>query len=37
VKELAYFESVLHGDYLAGEFSAADLCLYPLLALLGRI
>lgn len=37
LKELAYIESVLHGDYLAGEFSAADLCLYPLLALLVRI
>ena len=33
VKELALWESLMHGDYLAGELSAADFTLYPLLAL----
>jgi glutathione S-transferase len=32
-KELALWESLMRGDYLAGELSAADFTLYPLLAL----
>lgn len=32
-KELAYFEDALNGDFLAGDLSAADFSLYPLLAL----
>ncbi|MBI3545361.1 MAG: glutathione S-transferase family protein [Gammaproteobacteria bacterium] len=31
--ELAYFERILGGDFLAGAVSAADFSLYPLLAL----
>jgi glutathione S-transferase len=34
--EVAFFENVLVGDYLAGELSAADLSLYPLCAILAR-
>lgn len=37
VKEFVYFETVLRGNYLADGLSAADISLYPLLALLGRI
>ena len=32
-KELGNFEAYLSGDYLAGELSAADITLYPLIAL----
>jgi glutathione S-transferase len=32
-KELALWESLMRGDFLAGELSAADFTLYPLLAL----
>ena len=32
-KELALWESLMRGDYLAGALSAADFTLYPLLAL----
>lgn len=32
-KELALWESLMRGDHLAGELSAADFTLYPLLAL----
>ena len=32
-KELARWETLMHGDYLAGELSAADFTLYPILAL----
>ena len=32
-KELALWESLMRGDYLAGELSAADFTLYPLVAL----
>lgn len=36
-KELEYFEETLQHQYLAGEFTAADIALYPLLALLQRL
>ena len=36
-RELAYFESALHGDYFAGSLSVADFTLYPLLALIQRL
>lgn len=36
-QELAYFEEMLRNDFLAGEFGAADIALYPLLALLRRL
>ncbi len=36
-KELAYCERTLSGDFLAGELSAADFTLYPLLALVLRM
>jgi glutathione S-transferase len=32
-QELAQWESLIRGDYLAGELSAADYTLYPLIAL----
>lgn len=32
-EELAYFERIMSGDFLAGALSAADFSLYPLLAL----
>jgi len=32
-QELSRWESLLHGDYLAGELSAADYTMYPLVAL----
>lgn len=32
VKELEYFEETLQHEYLAGDFTAADIALYPLLA-----
>ena len=36
-KELAFWEAALSGDYLAGALSAADLTLYPYLALFLRM
>jgi glutathione S-transferase len=36
-QELVLWESLLRGDYLAGELSAADFTLYPLIALTLRI
>ncbi|MDH5674941.1 MAG: glutathione S-transferase family protein [Myxococcales bacterium] len=36
-KELAHFESLVQGDsFVSGEFGAAELCLYPMLAHLPR-
>ena len=37
VKELAKFESMLTGDFLTGQLSAADFTLYPIIALTLRI
>lgn len=37
VKELAMWEALMRGDYLAGELSAADFTLYPLIGLTLRI
>ena len=37
VKELATWEGLIRGDYLAGELSAADFTLYTLIALTLRI
>jgi len=36
-RELNYFEDALHGDYFAGDLSAADFAVYPLLALVRRL
>jgi glutathione S-transferase len=36
-QELVLWESLLRGDYLAGELSAADFTLYPLIALTLRM
>lgn len=36
-QELAYWESVITGDYFSGTLSAVDLTLYPFLALVLRI
>jgi hypothetical protein len=36
-KELAMWETVIAGDYLAGALSAVDLTLYPEIALVQRI
>jgi len=36
-QELAYWESVITGDYFSGGLSAVDLTLYPFLALVRRI
>jgi len=36
-EEMARFEAYLNGDYLAGELSAADFTLYPILALCLRM
>lgn len=36
-KELGFWEAALSGDYLAGALSAADLTLYPFLALFLRM
>jgi glutathione S-transferase len=36
-KELALWEAALSGDYLTGALSAADLTLYPMLALILRM
>ncbi len=36
-KELSMWESAIAGDYLAGELSAADITLYPQVALVLRI
>jgi glutathione S-transferase len=35
--ELALWETLIEGDFLAGAFSAADVTLYPLVALARRI
>ena len=35
--ELAFWETAIAGDYLAGDLSAADFTLYPLLALVQRM
>jgi glutathione S-transferase len=36
-KELSLWEGLMRGDYLAGELSAADVTLYPLIALSVRM
>jgi glutathione S-transferase len=36
-KELSLWEGLIRGDYLAGELSAADVTLYPLIALSVRM
>jgi glutathione S-transferase len=36
-RELGIFEDYLSGDFLAGEFSAADITLYPMIALCLRM
>ena len=36
-QELAYWESVITGDYFTGALSVVDLTLYPFLTLLVRI